>query len=86
MQSEIFVGKTADDVKRFLNMCPIDVVYKESSIQKHLLKEEEPVFYDAPTIRLKPGCHLYFANAEEQMINVFSSIQYQIKQKTEETE
>lgn len=85
VQSELFVGKEAEAVKYFFNLCPIDIVYKEQSEQKHFLTEDGKPYFDVPTIRTMPRCHLYFSNDEEQMIHTFSHIQYQIKQGTEAT-
>ena len=85
VQSELFIGKSADTVTHFFKLCPIDIIYKEPSVQKHFLTVDGKPYFDVPTICTMPRCHLFFSNDEEQLIRIFSRIQYQIKQGTEVT-
>lgn len=84
-KSNLFIGKTAEQVKRFFSLCPINISWAEES-EKFSFSMEEKELLTAPTICLAPNAYLYFADEEGNPVNVLSVMQYQVKQTTEVTE
>lgn len=83
--SKLFTGKTAEQVKRFFSLCPVDISWEKKS-EKYSLTIEEKALLTAPTICLAPNAYLYFADEEGNPVNARSVMQYQIKQTMEATE
>ena len=83
--SKLFTGKTAEQVKRFFSLCPVDISWVKKS-EKYSLTIEEKALLTAPTICLAPNAYLYFADEEGNPVNARSVMQYQVKQTMEVTQ
>lgn len=87
VQSELFRDKDPAAVKWFLNHYPVDVAYKSGSRYDEFdLTREEKEALGNKTLRLVPGSYLYFRDEEDNPIETYAKIQYQVKQTTEVTQ
>ncbi len=79
VQSALFAGKDASEVKRILRLCPIDVIYETESVQKISLDQEEKAFCETAALRVVKDCYVYFCDENGEPVDTYSHIQYQIK-------
>ncbi|MBE6655971.1 MAG: hypothetical protein E7609_03740 [Ruminococcaceae bacterium] len=82
LQSALFAGKEASEVKRLLRLCPIDVAYKLKVSKDYALTEEESDFCRTTTLCMTKNNYLYFCDENGEPVDAYSYMQYQIK-KTE---
>ncbi len=80
VQSELFAGLSAAEVKQFFAFFPIEVVYALASITRHSLLTDEASLWEPPILRVAPLSYVYFSNDGDDTQRVFAKIQYQIKE------
>lgn len=80
IQSTLFAHMSAAEVKQFLRICPIEVVYAKPSVARHGLTKEETAFGTPPILHTGPLAYLYFSRDGVDTVRCKSKMQFQIKE------